>query len=74
VHFLDFVPIKEYEVVPRSWYINENQVFFTSEWDRTRLEVAVEAEECPKPKSDFRKYSIKTLHRTGNLENLHVAS
>jgi hypothetical protein len=55
-----------YELVPAGWLtVNKNDVWFPHEYTRCRLEKAVEEDISPKPKNDFRKYSVNLLHATG---------
>ena len=62
------VPQKEYDIVPLSWMISNEQAHFPL-YERTKLESKVFELQPPQPKKDFKKYPLTLIHSTGRVSS-----
>lgn len=65
VSFNQTVPTKLYEVAPAAWFVTDELIWFATDYNRCKLEKAVEEGGKPLPKKDFKQFTVKVLFETG---------
>ena len=64
--FNSTIPHKQYDIAPAAWVISEELTWFPPSYSRCKLEKLVEEGGKPLPRKDFKQYSFKLLHETGD--------
>lgn len=63
---------RAYEVVPHTWIIAEDQVYYPKSFTRGKIDNAVEKCLKPEPKSSFKRWKMRILLETGAFCKLRV--